>query len=412
MRRTPSHSRGGAAALSRGDAAFVSELLAAQQLEATPGTSWVLGLMAATVIGFVAWAGLTHVDQITRADGRVVPAQREQVIASLEGGILSELMVREGDAIKAGQALARIDPTRFEAQQNESQARRLALRGTIARLRAEADGRPLQFPSDLAAQSSVVRAETQAYQARQRSLEQALASNRRGLQLLGRELALAESMAAKGVMSEVEVMRLQRQVNEMELQGEERSNRFRQDASGELARLQSDLAQLDEQLAGRADVLRRTVLSSPFDGVVKNIRAATLGGVIAPGSSVMEIVPLGPRVLVEARIRPGDIGFIQVGQKADFKFAAYDYSTYGGLTGTIEHISPDALGDADRGIVGETTYFRVLVRTAASRPSAQGVALPVLPGMTGTVEVRTGERSVLSFLLRPMLRSAEALRER
>lgn len=406
------HARSPAATLARADAAFVSELRAARHLDATPGTGWALALMAAVVIAFVAWAALARVDQVTRADGRVIPAQREQLIASLEGGILSELSVREGQIVKSGQALARIDPTRFAAQQSESQVRRQALRGSIARVRAEAEGRALQFPPDLAPQSVVVRAETQAFQARRQALDEALASNRRSLQLLGRELALAERMAAQGVLSEVEVMRLQRQVNELQLQGEERSNRFRQEASGELARLQAELAQLDEQLAGRADVLRRTVLSSPVDGVVKNIRTATLGGVVAPGAAVMEIVPLGPEVLIEARIKPGDIGFVQTGQKADFKFAAYDYTTYGGLAGTIEHISPDALGDADRGTVGEATYYRVLVRARGAGPSAGGTALPVLPGMTGSVEVRTGERSVLSFLLRPMLRGAEAFRER
>jgi adhesin transport system membrane fusion protein len=400
--------------LHAGDAALISELRAAMVVQAPAGTRAALLLMLVVIAAAIGWAAVARVNQVTRADGRVVPAGREQVIASLEGGILREMQVQEGMQVEPGQALATIDPTRFEAQQNEGQAKRLALAGTIARLKAEATGQPLQFPAELAGAAPIRAAEAEAFQARRRSLDDALAAGNRSIELLSRELAMAESMSAQGLMSDVEVMRLKRQVNEARLAAQDRINRFRQEASTELLRNRSEQAQLAEQLEGRADVLRRTVLRSPVKGLVKNIRASTVGGVIAPGAPVMEIVPIGERVLVEARIKPSEIGFVQVGQRVQFKLSAYDFNTYGGLHGQIASISPDAIGDVDRPATGnaEPTYYRAMVATERSTLAAHGKPLQVLPGMTGSVEVQTGERSILSFLLRPMLKANEAFSER
>jgi len=400
-------------ALQRADAHYLAGLRAAQMVESTPRTAWALYLVLLMVAAVLAWAALTRVDDITRADARIVPEGREQVIASLEGGILRELRVREGMQVEAGQELAQIDPTRYQVQQNEGQAKRLALRATVARLTAEASGLALKFPADVAATPAAVAGETEAYQARQRSLKQAMASSERSIELLRREQAVAESMASQGLLSDVEVMRLQRQVNDLQMQNLERSNRFRQEASTDLVKVQTEMLMLDEQISGRADVLRRTVLTSPVRGLVKNIRASTVGGVIQPGAAVMEIVPIGARVLIEARIKPADIGFVRLGQLAEVKLSAYDYTTYGGLKGRIEYISPDALGDPERATAtsGDTTYYRALLFAERSTLQARGKALPVLPGMTGSVEVRTGERTVLNYLLRPMMKSKEAFSE-
>ena len=393
------------------DTAYLSPLHAAQVVDATPGASWALYLMATAIVTALAWASLTHVDEITRADARVVPDGREQIIASLEGGILRELQVREGMQVEEGQDLAQIDPTRFEAQQNEGQAKRLALKATIARLHAEATGAALKFPPEVAAVPEMVEGETASFTARKRSLQEAVGSTYRSVALLQRELDVAQSMADKGLMSNVEVIRLRRQVNDLQLQAQERTNRFRQDASTELVRVQTEMAQINEQITGRADVLRRTVLKSPVRGLVKNIRIATIGGVIAPGAPVMEIVPIGQHILIEARIKPSAIGFVRVGQAVEFKLSAYDYTTYGGLKGKIETISPDALGDTERAASSDATYYRALVRAEPSTMRSHGKPLPVMPGMTGSVEVRTGERSVMSYLLRPMLKSKEAFQD-
>ena len=321
------------------DMAYMADVRAAMIVEATPKTTWALYLMAIILISAITWAGVARVDEITRADARVIPDGREQVIASLEGGILRELNVREGMQVSEGQELAQIDPTRFESQQNEGQAKRLAMLATIARLTAEASGKPLQFPKEVANVPSIIDGESDAFDARKRALDEGLRSNQRSVELLMKELGVSEAMSAKGLMSEVEVMRLRRQVNDLQLQSHERANKFRQDASTELVRAQTELKLLDEQMAGRADVLRRTVLTSPVRGLVKNIRTNTIGGVVSPGAPMMEIVPIGSRVLIEARIKPRDIGFVRLGQKAEVKLAAYDYTTYGGLQGlSLIHI--------------------------------------------------------------------------
>jgi membrane fusion protein, adhesin transport system len=211
-------------------------------------------------------------------------------------------------------------------------------------------------------------------------------------------------------MSEVEVMRVRRQVNELSLQTQERINRFRQEASAELVRVRTELSMVEEQMVVRDDVLRRTVLKSPVKGIVKSIKANTTGGVIAAGAPVMEIVPVGEAVLVEARVKPADIGFVKVGQEVKIKLSAYEYTVYGGLAGTVLSISPDAITDA--AAPGEGSFYRARVRADATGLMSKDKPLQVLPGMTGVAEIRTGQRSVLAFVLRPMMKSQEAFRER
>lgn len=398
--------------LQRSDAPYVSAVDAAHIFEPAPAAMYAVYLLLAVVGLAIAWAALSQVDIVTRATGRVVPDGREQVIASLEGGILRQVLVREGQQVQPGQPLAVLDPTRFEAQQAEGQAKRLALKAAVARLQAESSGQPLKFPPEVLASRASVQGETESFQARQRAVDEAVASTRRSVGLLQRELDVAQNMAAKGLMSEVEVMRLRRQVNDLNLQAQERVNRFRQEAAADLVRVRTELAQLEEQLVVRDDMLRRTTLVSPVRGVVKQIRNNTVGGVVAPGAPVMEILPLGPRVLVEARIKPADIGFVRVGQPVEIKLSAYEYTVYGGLKGSIYSISPDALGDPDRAATPGGTYYRALVQAESATLAAGGRNLPVLPGMTGMVEVRTGQRSVLAFVLRPLMKSQEAFRER
>ena len=391
------------AELRAGDVAYISPVNGALVPE---GASAALGsvlLMLAVVTAAVVWAGMTQVDVVTKASGRVVPDGREQVIASLEGGILRELLVTEGQLVVEGQALAMLDPTRVEAQQAEGQARRLALRGAVARLQAEASGSALRFPPELDGAAEVIEGESASFNARARSLSEGVDSTRRSVALVQRELAISESMSAKGLMSEVEVMRLRRQVNELQLQAQERINRFRQEASAELVRVRTELSQLEEQMVVRDDALRRSTLTSPVRGMVKQIRANTLGGVVAPGAPVMEIVQLGPRVLLEARIRPADIGFIKVGQDVQIKLTAYEYTVFGGLKGVVQSISPDALGDPDRASTPDGTWYRALVRAESGSLQSGDKPLAVLPGMTASVEILTGRRTVLSYLLRPML---------
>ncbi|MCZ8073280.1 MAG: HlyD family efflux transporter periplasmic adaptor subunit [Paucibacter sp.] len=329
----------------------------------------------------------------------------------MEIGILRELMVREGEEVQEGQILAKLDPTRVEAQQNEGNVKRLASKATVARLTAEANNQPLNFPEELKAVPAIVAAETGAYQARQRLLSEAVASLERSIGMLARELKISQDMAAKGLMSNVEVMHLSRQINELQQQRSERISRFRQEASSELVKLQNDLAMQDEQMVVREDAIKRTVLTSPVHGLVKNIRANTVGGVITTGAPIMEIVPLTDEVLIETRIKPAEVGYLRVGQKAKVKLQGFDYNIFGGLEGRVEYISPDALGESDKA-GGSGRYYRALVRSERSTLRYKGEAVQVIPGMSATVEIKTGERSVLSFLLRPMLKAREAMSER
>jgi adhesin transport system membrane fusion protein len=219
-------------------------------------------------------------------------------------------------------------------------------------------------------------------------------------------------MSAKGLMSEVEVMRVRRQFNDLSLQVQERINRHRQEASVELARLQTELTQLEENLVVRDDAVKRTTLVSPVNGLVKQIRTNTVGGVVAGGAPLMEIVPVGDRVLVEMRVKPADIGFLRVGQAAEIKLTAYEFTVYGSMSGKVVTISPDALGDPERAQAPDGTWYRALVEADRSTLQAGGKPLAAIPGMAGTAEVNVGERTVLSYLLRPMLKAREAFQER
>lgn len=396
-----------------GDEEFISGIKQAELVRAAPQAVWAIYLMLTVVVVAITWASIARVEQITKAEGKVVSDGREQVIASLEGGILRNMLVREGMMVEKGQDLLQIDPTRAEAQQNEGEAKRLALSGTLARLLAESTGKPLLFPKEVLALPQIVHDETESYDARRQALEEAVGVTRRSLGLLRRELAMAERMSSKGLMSEVEVMRLERQVNDLTLQIQERVNRFRQDASGELVKVRTELAQLEEQMVVKQDMLTRTTLKSPVKGLVKNIRIATVGGVVPAGAPIMEILPIGPRVLIEARIKPSDIGFVHVGLPVTIKLSAYDYYMYGGLKGTIDYISPDSLGDDPTKTGGhDTTYYRALIRSDVSTLHQGKKPLAVMPGMTASVEVRTGEKTVAQYLLLPMIKSQEAFTER
>ena len=400
------------ATLQVADMPYISPVSGAQVLEPAPAAMWAVYLMLVALVAALVWAGRSQVDIVAKANARVVPDGREQIIASLEGGLLRELLVREGQQVVAGQPLALLDPTRAEAQQAEGQAKRQALQAMLARLTAEASGKSLNFPAELPAQ--VTRAEAESFEARRSSLSEAVANIARSIALLNRELAVAESMSSKGLMSEVEVIRLRRQVNDLAMQTQDRVNRFRQEANSELVRVKTELSLIEEQMVVRDDTLRRSTLVSPVRGVVKQIRNNTLGGVVAAGAPIMEIVPLGEHVMVEARVRPADIGFVKVGQPVLVKLSAYEYTRYGGLKGVVHSISPDALGDPERAATPDGTWYRALVRADAQMlgGAVGDKALPALPGMTGIAEIRTGQRSVLGFVLTPMLKAQEAFRER
>lgn len=402
------------AQLVSGDAAYVRDLQESLLAQATPGAQWMLCLCAMIIAVGVGWAHMAQVEEITQGSGKIISKSREQVIQSLEGGILSKLEVSEGDVVQKGQVLLQIDPTRATASYREALSKSIGLKGAIARLRAEAYRQPLVFPPEVLQQEAIVNQEMQAYNARRAALQNSVASIETSYGLAQKEIDMATPLAARGLLSEVELLRMRRQANEMQIQLVERRNKYQADANAELTRNEMELAQIMENLVGRADVMERTTVLAPVHGTVKNVRVNTIGGVIQPGEHILEIVPLEDQLLVETRIKPSDIAFLRPGQAATVKVSAYDYGIYGGLKGKIDLISPDTLKDDQRAPSGrpDDNYYRVLVLTDSSTLAAGGKQLPIIPGMTATVEIRTGEKTILDYLLKPVFKMREAFRER
>ncbi len=397
-----------------GDSFYMKDVQESLLIQTTPGSRLVMYLIVAVLTGGLVWAHYARVEEITQGEARIISKNREQIIQSLEGGILSQMDVREGDVVEKGQVLLKIDPTRAQASYRETLSKVIGLKASISRLRAEAYQQPLQFDDMVKADKVVMEQEIQAYNARKSALNQSINGLQRSYDLSARELRLAEPLSARGLMSEVELLRMRRQANEIKTQIIERTNRYQAEASAELAKFELELSQTSESLVGRADVVERTTLTAPVRGTVKNVRVNTRGGVIQPGEHILEIIPLEDQLLVEGKIRPADVAFLHPGLAAMVKISAYDYSIYGGLKGKVQYISPDTLKDDQKAAAGraDDTYYRVLILTDSSSLEAGGKSLPIIPGMVATVEIRTGEKTILDYLLKPVLRAREAFRER
>jgi membrane fusion protein, adhesin transport system len=394
----------------RDDQIYATELKQAMVSERSLSAGFTILFLFALGISALWWASASHLEEITRGNGRIIPTSREQLVQSLEGGIVAEILVKEGQVVEKGQALVRIDATKAQSAFAEGRTKALALKAAAARLRAEARGTTLEFPAEVMRDAELLRNERSTFAAKKTALDESVATLKGSRDLLKKELAITEPMVDKGLVAEVEVLRLRRQVNELELQSQERVNKYRADAAAELAKVESELGQTSDALTARADQVKRTVIGASVRGTVKNIKINTVGGVVQPGQDIMEIVPLEDKLLVEAKIRPHEVAFLRPGLPATVKISAYDYAIYGGLQGHIELISPDTLREERK--TEDDTYYRVLVRTDASTLSSGGKELPIMAGMTATVEIKTGEKTVLDYLLKPILKVREALRER
>ncbi len=391
----------------------------------------LLWLTGVTLVVFLAWAAFFDLEEITRGQGRVIPASREQVVQSLDSGILREMKVHEGQMVEAGEVLLLLDDSRAGPVFREATEKTMALSAQVARLRAEAYASPLVFPKEVRSDALLVQREQQAYDARKRALDEQIAALQISLKALQasqaatqRELDMTTPLVKQGVISEVEALRLQRQLSDLnrqqaDLQGQmvERRNRYLTDANAELVRLDSELSQTRENALARKDSLKRTVVRSPMKGVVKNIQVTTLGGVVQTGQSIMEIVPTQDEMLVEAYVKPAEVAFLKVGQPVTVKLTAYDFNKYGALDGVLEHLSPDTLKDERNRRQGslpelEEGYYRILVRIRPGEQVRNGMKLEPLPGMTAMVEIRTGSKTVLEYLFRPLQSVSQALRER
>lgn len=358
----------------------------------------------------LAWAYFALLDEVSTGSGRVVPVSKEQVVQSLEGGIVSKLHVRENQIVEAGQLLAQFDPNLTESGVGESAAKYRASLASAARLTAEVNQQPLAFPKELDGYPELTRSETLLFEARRQNLNETLKWIEDSVTLVGQELTVNEGLSQIGAASSVEIIRLKRELAELGLKKAEVSAPYLVQAREELAKANADVDSLRSVVAGRSDSLARLALKSPVRGIVKNIEVSTIGGVVPPGGKLMDIIPLGDQLLIEARISPRDIAFIHPDQRATVKITAYDYAVYGALDGKVTTISPDTIQDeADP----EVYYYRVFVETKNDALiNKAGRLFPIAPGMIATVDIHTGEKTVLDYLVKPFNKASEALRER
>ncbi len=373
-----------------------------------------LARLTAVILGFfiilLIWAALSDVDEITKGQGNIIPSSREQVVQSLEGGILASLEVREGAIVEKGQAIAYLDETRFESSLDESRSRYKANLIKAARLKAEVSSGAFVIPDDVKQDTELVNAEQRLYKSRKERLEQSVKGVTDSLGLYRREEMILQRLVKSGASSEVELIRLKRTISELESKKQELRNEYVVNAREQLAEVNKELEELESVIRARDDALQRAKVVSPVRGIVKNIEVNTIGGVIAPGGKIMDIIPLDDQLIVEAKISPQDIAHIRLNDPALVKITAYDYAIYGGLDGEVILISPDTLQDE---IQRDHVYYRVLIRTRRDvLMNKAGKEFQIFPGMVAEVDIKTGSKSILRYLVKPLNRAGEALRER
>jgi membrane fusion protein, adhesin transport system len=411
------------------DFAYANDIRAAALLR-TPRTSRMLLWAFLTLfVTFLVWAHFAVLEEVKRGNGKVVPSRQMQVLQSLEGGIVGDILVQEGAVVQQGESLMRIDDTKFASEFGEIRERRAAMAARVARLDAEARGRTeITFPEDVEKTApAAVATETSVFKTRTLKvaqdvdvLNQQITRLTQTSALLDRELTLTRRLYEQKIVPEIEMLRLEGKVAETKGQLAETKSKvattgttFRAQADEDLAKSRGDLAVLDENIKSAQDRVRRTDLRAPVRGIVNRLNVTTIGAVVQPGANLMDIVPLDDTLLVEGKIKPQDIAFIRPGQDAVVKISAYDSSVYGHLDGKVERISADTILD-DKGESAQRpeTYYRVMVRTDKNHLGTEENPLPIIPGMIATVEVLTGRKSVLDYLMKPArtLRQ-EALRE-
>jgi membrane fusion protein, adhesin transport system len=414
----------------------------------------ILSVFAFFVVGLL-WANWAILDEVTSGEGRVIPSSQIQVVQNLEGGIVKDILVHEGDIVNQDQVLLNIDNSAFVASFGEMRAKYFGLMAAVARLVAETQQSAPVFPPELLAEEpKIAQGEQALFLARQSELQAQLSVLGQQLQqreqeltelknkhehlqqsvsLVKKEIAINAPLVRNGVVPEVEAIKLERQLNDlsgdMQAAGlaipraesavrevnkriEEKYLTFRSDAQKELAQRQTELKTISESITAARDRVERTEVRSPVHGIVKQVKVATIGGVVKPGMDLVEIVPLDDTLLVEAKVRPRDIAFIKPNQDAIVKVTAYDFAIYGGLKAKVERISADAIEDDQRSQRPET-YYKIVVRTDRNHLGSPQEPLPIIPGMVASVDILTGKKSVLDYLLKPILRGREkAMHER
>ena len=372
----------------------------------------IIGIIAFFVLA-VSWSFWAELDQVSRAPGQVIPAGRIQVIQSTDGGQIEKIFVREGDIVHKDQVLVQLEDVKLRASVSEAQGKVASLKSSMARINAELFDRPLVFPSDVRAWPEFVNNQTLLYNKRRQALEDQLRALREMLGLLREELDMNTPLLENGDVAKSDILRMQRGVSDIQSQIVNVRNKYLQDLQTEYTKTEEDLVTAREVLAQRSDALDDTKIRAPVDGIVKDIRLTTVGGVLRPGDEVMSIVPTGDELIVEAKMPPKEIAYVLVGQPASIKFDAYDSSIYGSAKGEVTYISPDTL--TEQTPRGEERYYRVHIEvdTSPMKPHLKNEKIEIQPGMTATAEIQTGKNTVWKYLTKPINKTlGEAMTER
>ncbi|WP_321793871.1 HlyD family efflux transporter periplasmic adaptor subunit [Burkholderia pyrrocinia] len=362
-------------------------------------TVWLIAFVLVLLVGWASWA---QVNETTRGKGRVTPSTRLQSVQSLEGGILTELLVHEGDVVKVGQPLARIDSTRFQSAYNETQSQIDALSAEVARLESEVNERSeLTFRG--AGDEKARQAAVELFKARRARLNQSVAALQQEDSILQRQIAMVEPLVQRQSAPQSQLLQLQQQSAQLHGRIGELRNQYVQEAYSDLVDKKAKLAELQQSMLQKKDQLDRTLVTAHVAGLVNNVKINSVGGVVQPGETIMEITPINDQLVIETLVEPKDVAFIAPDMPASVKISAYDYSVYGDLRGKVTQISEDTVKEDTPH--GPQEYYRVMVTTDRSYLVREGVKLPIRPGMVADVDIETGRRSILSYLIRPLMKA-------
>ena len=384
------------------------------------GSGKLIWLLAACVAVFIAWAAYFEIDQTIHTTGQVILSARTQLVQAADGGVLKELKVKEGDTVKSGQLLAVLEKERVQANLDETRSKIMSLKAALLRAKAEVALSAPQFGSEFKNYPEFVSSQMGLYTQRKLSLDEELRSLQDALNMALQEKRMNDNLFKNGNVSELDVLRAKRQVTEIEGRMSASKNKYLQETRTELTRVEDELSVQMQKLNGAENLLHHTALKAPMDGVVKTLKIHTLGGVLRPGDELMHIAPVGDNLLVEARVLPVDMGQLVVGQTVQISLDAYDYSLYGNLTGELIDISPDTLSDTNAqgsSVITPTgqpsVYYKVNIRLAKEQTNPKAQLIEVKPGMTASIDIRTGTRNLLNYLMKPVIKTlGNSLNER
>lgn len=398
------------ASIKRSDETYLADARAAAMVDVPKTGHVMIILLCITVALAIGWAYYAVLDEQTNAEGRVIPTSQNQMIQSLEGGILDKIYVKEGEIVNQGQPLVEIDNTIFLSELREAQSKKNSLLAKVARLRAEANNNAqVKFNQEIMQKQELIQRELSLLNSRKLKFEAELKEKVEKMNGLDKEYKITKPLVEKGLMSSLDLLRIERQLAEASAQVEQHEQSFREKVFRELSDAKNDFNALEEKMVALKDKVKRTTILSPARAQVKQLKINTVGGVISPGMEIMELVPLDEQLLIQAKVRPSDVGFLHPSQKVLVKVTAYDYSIHGGIEGTLKSISADTIKDDN----GESFYHVTVVTDQNYLDSKTGQRLSIIPGMTVTAHILTGKKTVLEYIMKPIRKGlSTALTER